>query len=310
MRHFVAALFFPLAGLVCLPTQAQNAPEKSLMAEGSGSMEQIVALWRDEYRKQRPGFDLEVRPSGSNAAPKALEAGKVQMALMSREMTREEVASFSAKHGYSPTRIAVAMDALVVLVNRNNPIREIRIEALDALYSTTRLQGWPRDVQTWGDLGLTQAQWEKRPVVRWGRPDTSGTRQFFVESVMLGGTPKGDTRRSQEEAGLTEELIANQSAIGYGSLSEVFGSLKAVPIVPKGSKVAEAPTVENVAAGSYPLARFLFIYVNKAPGKPLPAALQSFLGYALSTEGQGLLRYTGQVALPDDLLRLNRRRLQ
>ncbi len=289
---------------------AQTTPDKRLNATGSGSLEQITELWRDGYRALAPGFELDLRPEGSSAAPKALTAGTTQFALMSREMKPEELAAFQAKMGYPPTRIAVAMDALVILVNKNNPIKELKVEQLDAIYSTTLFQGWPKAITLWGELGWATGSWSSRPIVCWGRPAGSGTRAFFEEVVMMGGKGRGDIKSAQEESGLNEELIANQAAIGYGAMSDVYSSLKAVPVQPKGGKTAIPPTVENVASGGYPLSRFLFIYINKAPGKPLPVHVAGFLEFALSGEGQKLLTNSGQVPLPDELLKLNRRRLR
>ena len=285
------------------------AAEPSLVALGSGSMEQVVQAWRDDYRTRVPGFRLEIRPEGSGAAPEGLLSGTAQLGLMSREMKPAEVAAFKAKFGYNPTRIAVAMDALVVLVNRNNPIREIRMEQLDALYSGTRHLGWPQDIVLWGDLGVNLPGWTNRPVVRWDRPEASGTRSFFHELVMHGDKGKADTLNAQEESGIAEELFLDQTAIGYGSMSDVFSALKAISVMPIGAKAPVEPTVENVGSGAYPMARFLFVYLNKTPGKPLPPAIDAFLRYTLSPEGQKRVKSVGQVPMPDELIRVNVRRL-
>ena len=286
-----------------------GAVEPSLLALGSGSMEQVVQAWRDDYKARVPGFRMEIRPEGSGAAPEGLLSGVAQFGLMSREMKPAEVAAFKAKMGYNPTRIAVAMDALVVLVNRNNPIKEIRMEQLDAIYSSKRHLGWPQDIVLWGDLGLNLPGWSNRPIVRWDRPEASGTRSFFHELVMHGDKGKPDTLNAQEESGIAEELFLDQTAIGYGSMSDVFSALKAISVTPIGAKAAVEPSLETVGSGAYPMARFLFIYLNKAPGKPLPPAIDAFMRYTLSPAGQKLVKSVGQVPMPDELIRVNLRRL-
>ena len=289
--------------------QAQTAPDGGLLALGSGSMEQVVQAWRDDYRAKVPGFRMEIRPEGSGAAPEALNSGLAQLGLMSREMKPAEVAAFKAKHGYPPTRVAVAMDALVVLVNKNNPIHEIRMDQLDAVYSSGRALGWPKDILLWGDLGLNQPGWNNRPIVRWDRPEASGTRAFFHELVLKGNKGKADTLTAMEESGIDEELFIDQAAIGYGSMSDVFSALKAIPVVPVGTKVPVEPTLENVGSGAYPMSRFLFVYLDRTPGKPLPAAVEAFLKYTLSPQGQKVVKSVGQVPLPDELIKVNLRRV-
>ena len=282
----------------------------SLLALGSGSMEQAVQAWREAYQSKDPEFKMEIRPEGSGAAPGGLMTGVAQLGLMSREMKPAEVAAFKAKFGYNPTRIAVAMDALVILVNKNNPIREIRMDHLDAIYSTTRALGWPKEISLWGDLDVKESGWGSRPIVRWDRPEASGTRSFFHEVVLHGDKGKADTLNAQEESGIAEELFLNQAAIGYGSLSDVFSALKAVPVVPIGTKTAVMPSLESVGSGAYPLSRFLFIYVNKLPGGPLSPDIAAFIRYILSPDGQKILKSVGQVALPDELIKVNLRRLE
>ena len=309
MGHRIGKILGLLLLTAAAAVSAQTPGDGAILALGSGSMEQVIQTWRENYQLKYPDFKMEIRPEGSGAAPAALTAGTAQIGLMSREMKPAEVATFKAKWGYAPTRVAVAMDALVVLVNKNNPIREIRMDQLDAVYSPTRGHGWPKDITTWGELGVTQPGWGNRPIVRWDRPEASGTRSFFHELVLKGDKGKPDTMVVQEESGIDEELFLDQAAIGYGSMSDVFTALRSVPVVPLGAKAAVEPSTETVGSGAYPMSRFLFVYLNKAPGKPLPPAVEAFLRYTLSPEGQKLVKSVGQVGLPQELVKVNLRRL-
>lgn len=312
MRRLALCATLALAGFqpTLGPLAAQGAPKTDgYLAIGSESMESTFLLWRDAYRAKNPAFRLELRSEGSGAGAKALLEGRAHLAPMSRDMKAEEVSAFTAKWGYAPTRVAVAMDALVVLVHKSNPIREIKLEQLDAVWSSTRLQGWPKDILTWGELGLTGSNWASRPILRIGRPDGSGTRDFFRETVEAGGKGKSDTKRGVDAMSMVEEIIANQAAMGYGSIGEVFASIRAVPIVPKGGKTAVEPSPSTVLDGSYPLSRVLYVYANKAPGKPLDPSVAAFLRFILSKEGQKQVQANGLVALPEDLVAMNLRRI-
>ncbi len=312
LRRIALCLTLGLAGLqsAVLPLAAQMAPQTDgYVAVGSLNMESTFLLWVDAYKAKRPSFRIELQPAVASIVVKSLLEGKAHLAPMNREMNAEEVAACTAKWGYAPTRIAVAMDALVVIVNKSNPLKEIKIEQLDAMYSSTRLQGWPKNIATWGDLGISGGNWAARPILRLGRPDGSGLRAFFRESVEMGGKAKEDNKRGVDAMSMVEEIISNQAAIGYGGLGEVFASTRAVSIIPKGGKTAVEPTPAAVVDGSYPLSMVLYIYVNKAPGKNLDPGLADFLRFILSKDGQKQVKANGLVPLPDDLIAMNLRRI-
>ncbi|WP_005033503.1 PstS family phosphate ABC transporter substrate-binding protein [Holophaga foetida] len=274
-------------------------------------MEPLFIAWRDTFqRQQQPTFKGAHRAIMNSKVIRAFLEGTAPIGLCDKEMTNEEIAEFTAKWGYPPTRIAVAMDALVALTNKNNPIKEIRLEQLDAIYSTTRFQGSHKDVATWGDLGLTGGNWASRPIERWGHPEGSGTGAFFRETVELEGRNKPGTKHGEDIMTMIESLMANQAAIGYSSMCQAYSSLKAIPLVPKGGKEAVEATPATVADGSYPLGRVLYIYVNKPLRKPMIPMFKWFLLFALSPEGQKLVSTCGFVPLPEDLVTLGLRRLE
>lgn len=312
LRYAFFSLSLALAALCAtpLPLAAQGAPRaEGYVAACPQSLESTSLLWIDAYRSQRPSFQMELKPMVATEVAKSLLEGRVHLAPMNRELNPEEMSAFTAKWGYAPTRIAVAMDALVMIVHKSNPIKLLKIEQVDAMYSSTRLQGWPKDIATWGDLGLAGGNWPTRPIVRYGRPEGSGMRAFFREAVEAGGKGKADNKRGADAMAMLEEIISDQAAIGYGSLSEVLASVRAVPIVPKGGKVPVEPNPANVADGSYPLSIVLYVYVNKAPGKSLDPGLADFLRFILSKEGQKQVRANGLVGLPEDLVAMNLRRI-
>ncbi|WP_005031888.1 PstS family phosphate ABC transporter substrate-binding protein [Holophaga foetida] len=291
--------------LVCLSQAPAQAPQP-LVAKGFQGMFYITAVLTGAYAGRTPGVVPDVQIIGESQAMKELTEGSTQIALMGRDLQPEEEAAFIAKWGYSPTRVAIAMDALVVLVNKNNPIKEIKVEQLDAIYSIDRRQGWPKDVTTWGDLGLKQGGWENRPIERFGRPADSGNYWLLNETLTMKGRPRLPIRGNMDATTLTEELAANQAAIAYGNMIEKFSSTRIVPLVPKGSKEPVEANAATVTSGEYPLCRFLYAYINKDPKKGTTPLLRGFLSFALSPAGQGIIKECGQVPLQPDINALNR----
>jgi phosphate transport system substrate-binding protein len=273
-------------------------------------MEPLVLLWQDVLQNADPLFKLDLRPNSAIEVAKALIEGKSQLAPMNREFKPEEVAAFTAKYGYPPTRIGVGMDALVVLVQKNNPLKELKIEQLDAMWTTSRLMGYPKDISTWGDLGINGTNWTNRPIICLDRPTGDGLREFFKQNITKGGKNKDSNRQASDAMTFIEELMSNQAAIGYGGLGEVFNNLKTVPLIPVGGKNAVEPSYEAVASGEYPLTRMVYLYFNRAPNRPIEPSVLRFLQFVISPKGQKQLAPMGFVPLPQDVLVMNRKRLE
>jgi len=304
------------AALVCLSIfssalQAQITPPKNEYTfMTTETLEPAFNCWMDAYQQAHPDFKSTRVTTRNAEVVKGLIDGKTPIAPCTREMTSQELNEFSAKWGYAPTRIGVCMDALAVLVNRNNPIKFIRIEQVDAIFSASRNQGWPKSIDSWGELGLTGENWSSRPIIRYGHPEGSGTRAFFREAVELNGSSKPDTRHGEDIQQMIEAIMASQATIGYGSFTQAHSQLKAVPLIPKGGKAPIEPTPIDIANGSYPLGRVLYVYVNKPSNKRLEPSLQSFLAYILSKDGQRCVVNSGFVALPEEFVSMGLSRLE
>ena len=282
----------------------------SLLTVCSYDMEPLVLLWQDVLQSTDPQFRLDMRPNSAVEVAKALIDGKSQLAPINREFKPEEVAAFTQKYGYPPTRIAVGVDALVVLVQKNNPLKELRIEQLDAMWTTSRLLGHPKDISTWGDLGIIGTNWTSRPIICIDRPQGDGLREYFSQNVSKGGKNKPTNHQSSDAMTLIESLMSNQAAISYGGLGEVFNNLKTVPLIPAGGKNAIEPSYEAVASGEYPLTRVVYLYFNRAPNRPIEPIVLKFLQFVISSKGQKQLAPMGFVPLPQDVLVMNRKRLE
>jgi phosphate transport system substrate-binding protein len=286
---------------VPLPTYVALRPVSgALKSVGSDSMEPLMALWGDDFKKFQPRVSTLFLCKGSATAPKALIEGTALMGQMSREMNDQELAAFQAKFGYAPTRIPVAVDALVVYVNANNPLKQVRMEEIDAIFSSTRKGGGKNDIQRWGDLGLG-GDWKQREIQAYGRDENSGTRAFFKEHVLKKGEFKPTVKAFMDQFAVVEAPAVDGGGIIYGPLQYANRMVKGVPVAAFNSDRFIEPSLETIQKATYPLTRFLYIYVNKAPGTALDPAVKEFLRFILSKEGQAGVATFGALAIPGDL---------
>lgn len=281
----------------------------TLTCIGSDSMDPLLQLWADNFRQMHPKVAFAITSKGSGTAPKALLSGEAILGHMSREMDPQELQAFEAKFGYAPTRIVVAVDALAIYVNANNPIRALKLEEVDAIFSTTRKGGHPADIATWGGLGLGN-EWGSRTIQPYGRDERSGTRAFFREHVLRKGEFKPGVKALPDQFALVEAPAVDASGISYGPVQHSVRMVRAVPILDFQGKTPMVPTVENILNGKYPLTRMLYVYVNRKPGTPLPSLVQSFLHAILSFQGQSAVAQFGAIPLPADMVIQNRSKLK
>lgn len=281
----------------------------TLACVGSDSMDPVVQLWASDFRQMYPKVNFEILSKGSATAPKALIAGTSQVGHMSREMNAQELAQFEAKFGYPPTRLVVAVDALAIYINANNPIRSLTLEQVDAIFSSTRKGGYPEDLATWGDLGLKR-EWATRTIQPYGRDENSGTRAFFKEHALKKGDYKPVLKVVADQFALVEAPAVDASGISYGPVQHSVRMVRAVPIVDfKGDKPM-VPTVENILNGKYPLTRFLYLYVNRKPGNAMSPLVREFLLSILSRQGQKVVAEFGALPLPTDMVLQNMGKLK
>lgn len=249
---------------------------------GSDTLDPIVRACFSGFRKYHPDVALKTTAEGSAAGHLALLEGTSLIGSMSREMTKPELAAFDAKFGYAPTRLVVGLDALAVFVHPGNHLAGLTFEQLDGMYSTTRKQGGKDPITTWGAAGVPELG--ARKINLYGRDEASGTRAFFKEKVLLKGDFRPGISVASDTSSLLETVSLDAGGIGYASVGEVNSLVRIVPIIVGAQKLL--PTADSILKGDYPLVRFLYLYVNKAPGKPLPPSVGAFLNFVLSKDGQ------------------------
>jgi phosphate transport system substrate-binding protein len=257
-----------------------------------------MTFWMEEFRKQYPGVNTQMEGKGSNTAPPALMAGIAQLAPMSRDMKPAEMDDFEKKFGYKPTKIRVSVDALAVFVNKDNPIKGLDFTQVDAIFSKTLLMKAPKSVETWGDLGLT-GDWAGHPISLYGRNSASGTYLYFKDHCLKKGDFKDSVKEQPGTAGVVQGVTTDQYGIGYGGIGYITPGVKAIPLAVSGGNYVEATAV-NCYNSTYPLSRYLNIYINKAPGKPLDPLVKEFIKFVLSKQGQQIVVKDGYYPILSD----------
>lgn len=280
----------------------------SLSSIGSDTLNNLMTLWAEGFRKEYPNVRIQIEGKGSSTAPPALIAGTAQIGPMSREMKPTEIDEFEKKYGYKPTAIAVAIDALEVFVNKDNPIEKLTLPQVDAIFSKTRLCGAAEDLDTWGALGAV-APWATRPISLYGRNSASGTYGYFKEHALCKGDYRDTVKEQPGSASVVQGISADPNGIGYSGMGYRTSSVKALALAAKDGSPFVTADPENVYAGKYPLSRFLYLYVNRPPNRPLDPLVGEFLRYVLSKQGQEVVVKDGYLPLTAALIERERKKL-
>ncbi len=283
----------------------------NLNSIGSDTLNNLMAFWVEGFNKKYPGVKIQVEGKGSATAPPALIEGTAQLGPMSREMKAEEVDKFEKKYGYKPTRIAVSIDTLAVFVHKDNPIKKLTMTEIDAIFSKSRKGGHKSDIKVWGDLGV-KGDWAGRPISLYGRNSASGTYGYFKEHALFKGDYKDSVKEQPGSSSVVQSVGSDKYGIGYSGIGYATSGVKAVAVADEKKWNGEAfpPTYENALNGKYPIARFLYVYVNRDPKKGFDPLVKEFLKFVLSKEGQEIVVKDGYLPLTakmeaDELKKLN-----
>ncbi len=273
----------------------------NLSSVGSDTLANLMTFWAEEFKRQYPNVNIQIQAAGSSTAPPALTEGTSNLGPMSRKMKDKELEAFEKKFGYKPTEIRVAIDALAVYVNKDNPIESMSISQVDAIFSATRKCGAPADITNWGELGLT-GSWAKRPIQLYGRNSVSGTYGYFKSKGLCKGDYKNNVNEQPGSASVVQSVSSSLNGIGYSGIGYKTSGVKAVALAKKEGNAPVAATNENALDGSYPLSRYLYVYVNKHPNKAVPPLEREFVKMVLSKVGQQVVVKDGYIPLPHKIV--------
>jgi phosphate transport system substrate-binding protein len=269
----------------------------NLSSVGSDTLANLMASWAEEYKRFYPNVNIQIQAAGSSTAPPALTEASSNLGPMSRRMKSKEIEAFEKRYGYKPTAVPVAIDALAVYVNKDNPIKGLSLPEVDAIFSSTLKCGYGKDIKSWGELKMTGA-WQNRAVQLFGRNSVSGTYGYFKAKALCKGDYKNSVNEQPGSASVVQSVSSSINGIGYSGIGYRTSGVRVLPLARRrGGRFVEA-TPDNAVRGKYPLARFLYIYVNKHPNNPLSPLENEFLKMVLSKVGQQVVVKEGYIPLP------------
>lgn len=271
------------------PTQGVSGNLKSI---GSDTMNNLMTLWGEEFRKAYPNVKLEVEGKGSSTAPPALIEGQAQFGPMSREMKQSEIDAFEKKFGYKPTALRTGVDALAVFVHKDAPIDEISMEQVRMIFS---VEG--KDM-TWGDVGVKDAAWASKPISLYGRNSASGTYGYFKEFALSKKDFKPSVKEQPGSSSVVQGIATDKFGMGYSGIGYKTADVKALKIKAKPTDKAVPATAEAALDGTYPLARFLYVYINHKPGTAIDPLRGEFIKLVFSKQGQEGVIKDGYIPVP------------
>lgn len=268
----------------------------NLNSVGSDTLNNLMTLWAEGFQQAYPSVRIQIEGKGSSTAPPALIESVSQLAPMSRRMKASEIDKFVARFGYKPTMIPVAIDALAVYVHKDNPIEHLSLSEVDAIFSSTLKCGSSTKITDWGTIGL-DGSWSARTISKYGRNSASGTYGYFKKIALCKGDYRNDVKEQPGSASVVQGITEDLAGIGYSGIGYKTSGVRTVPL----SKKADGPwydaVEEHVMSGKYPLARFLYVYVNHKPGTELDPLIGEFLKFVLSQEGQEIVVKDGYLPM-------------
>jgi phosphate transport system substrate-binding protein len=268
----------------------------NLTSMGSDTLNNLMTLWAEGFRAVYPNVNIQIEGKGSSSAPPALIEGTTQLGPMSRAMKPSEHDAFEKRYGYMPTAIPVAIDAIAIFVHKDNPLTGLTLEQVDGIFSSTHTRGG-KSLQTWGDLGLT-GEWAPWPLSLYGRNSASGSYGFFKEQALRSGDFRATVQELPGSSAVVHGVATDRRGIGYAGIGSKTPGVKAVALAEAGGGALQEPSLEHCLRGTYPLARFLYIYVHKKPAAPLEKLVHEFLRFVTAQEGQTIVVKDGYYPLP------------
>ncbi len=252
-----------------------------LRSVGSDTLSNLMTRWGEKFYGYYPQISFEAESKGSSTAPPALIEGIAEMGPMSRRMKGEEEDKFRDEFGYEPTLVRTGIDAIAVFVHKDNPVESLTVEDLKSIYSVEGAEGI-----TWGDVGVTDAAFKDQPISLYGRNAASGTYGYFKEAALGKIDFKPTVKEQPGSSAVVQGTGSDRFGVGYSGVGYATPNVKAVPIIGADGNAYDPLSEDDVYSDNYPLARFLYIYVNKAPNQPLDRNVGEFMKLILSQEGQ------------------------
>ncbi len=274
-----------------------------LSIAGSDTMSPLMSKLAAQFRNLHPDVQIAVETVGSNAAIREFQLGlsyqrrgdkvrgkgtgganRVELLASSRPLTEAELQGFESNHGYKPTGVPIAQDAVAIYVHKDNPIAQLTLNQVGALFGQARAGSHP-PISNWGQIGVAGTL-ATQPIVRYGRDRRSGTRAFFQHVALNDAEYREDILEQPGSASEILSIAQDQAGIGYAGVGFQISLVRMVPISQSIDGPAFLPDRDHVRSGAYPLSRPLYLYVKRHPQEPLDPMVQAFLLFIHSRQGQ------------------------
>lgn len=269
--------------LLALPV-ATHAAGSKITVKGSDTLVILAQKWAETYMSKHPNAKIQVTGGGSGIGLAALQNNSTDIANASRKIRAAEIAECIKTFGKRPTEYKVALDGLSVYVHADNPVKELTLEQLMLIFTGK--------VKNWKEVGGPDAR-----ITVYSRENSSGTYEFFKEHVLEGRDFVSSAQTMPGTAAVLQAVAKDKGGIGYGGAAYGAGA-KHLAIKKTDSSPAIEPTEETVLKGTYPIWRYLFVYINPAIDK---GEIASYLTWIRSDEGQNLVKDVGYFPLPAHL---------
>ncbi len=295
---------------------AHYSPKKQISGtfkvQSSEALYPLLTRLSIDFQRIQPKVTIDVKKGSPKAIveflqPPLSKTGKImmvddrasnfQLLATSHQLSDAEVKEFVAQHDYEPTTVSVAIDAVALYVHKDNPLPGLTLDQVDAVFSSTRKRGFKTAISQWGQLGLSDG-WKEASIQLHGRDRQSEARATFQEHGLSGGEFKSGVREHPGAATVVFNIDRDPTGIGYSGLGLHASNVRAVPIAEKEGMPFVSPSRETVIDQTYPLRHGLYLHFDKSPKTSLPEAVQEFLTFIMSREGEETMMKAGLFPLP------------
>lgn len=257
-----------------------SAQAGNITVKGSDTLVILAQKWAEIYMGKNSSTKIQVTGGGSGVGLAALQNKSTDLANASRKIRSGEVAECIKAFGKRPTEYKVALDGLSVYVNAENSLKELSLEQLEKIFTGK--------VKNWKEVGGGDA-----PITVYSRENSSGTYEFFKEHVLNGKDFAARAQTMPGTAAVLQAVAKDKNGIGYGGAAYGAGA-KHLAIKKTDSSPAIEPTEETVVNGTYPIWRYLYIYVNPAIDR---GEVANYLHWIRSDDGQAVVKEIGYYPL-------------
>lgn len=279
----------------------------TITSVGSDTLAGLIAVWAQRFQEIYPHVKFQIQASGSATASQALTQGSASIGPMSRAISAQEISNFTTIHGYAPTALVVAIDAIAIYAEQNNPIEKLTLQQVDALFSITRLCGYHTPISQWQQLDVNKFG-GKQTIQLFGRNSASGTYDLFKQKALCDGDFLRTVNEMPSSSSVVQSVASSIGGLGYAALGYQNNNVKTLALAGADGQFY-APTPDNLRQGDYPFTRYLYIIVNKAPDKSLATLEQTFLRFILSDEGQAIVNDNGYFSVSKRMIKRQLTRL-